>query len=73
MMGEVALWGFGLKMLYACAAVALLWALLRTWNHLTGNRFDDTFEEVLNDPLAGAVYYGLRFVGLCLLVGKLLS
>lgn len=72
-MFDVLLWSFASKALYAGAAVALLWALLRLWNGLTANRFDDTFEQLVREPGPAATYYGLRFVGLAILVGLLMA
>lgn len=72
-MDEVLLWSFLAKAIYAAGAVLLLIGLLRLWNALSPSKFDDVFERILEDKMAGAVYYGLRFLGLAVLVGLLMS
>jgi hypothetical protein len=72
-MEDVLFWSFATRSLWAALAVLLLWGLLRLWNHLTGDSFDYAFKEIVNDPPAAAVYFGLRFVGIALLVGMVLG
>lgn len=72
-MEEIALFGFVIKIIYCFVAIVFLWGVVRFWNSLTRNKFDDTFEEILKDPKAAATYYGLRFLAFAVLVGLLIS
>lgn len=72
-MEDVLALSFAVKGFYAALAVALLYAVNRLWNHLSGNRFDDAYRKIVQDPGAAARYHGFRFLGIAVLVGLLLS
>ncbi len=57
----------------AFLAVASVMVLLRLFDYLTGAPFSQIREEIKRDSMSAAVYYGLRFLGVCMLVGQLFS
>lgn len=62
------------KLLYAAVAVLLLVGILRLWDRANGAPFRDVMQRtVLRDARAAALYFGLRLVGLGLLVGLLIG
>ena len=72
-MGEVILTSIVVKLLTALAALLIVWGMFRLLDKGTGHPFSEAMEKMYESPLAVAAYYGLRFVGACLLVGLLLS
>ena len=56
-------------LMMAICAVLLVWLLLRLLDRISGCKFTVFLEEIRNDSMASAVYFGLRFLGACLLVG----
>ncbi|MCW8923681.1 MAG: hypothetical protein OQK69_08645 [Gammaproteobacteria bacterium] len=57
----------------AFIAVAGVMLLLRWIDKITGVPFSSIREVIKRDPISCAVYYGLRFLGVCMLVGQLFS
>lgn len=61
--------------LVGCAAA---WALSRLMDranshaHIAG-RFGVVIERIEQEPMSSAVYYGLRWLGICILIGWLFS
>ena len=58
---------------YAAAALALCWAVLTGLDRLNHAPFTKVQEVINADPRAAALYRGLRFLGVALLVGQLLA
>jgi len=63
----------GLKLVYALAAAAGLIALSSVFDQRAKRTFRESLETIAREPLALAVYYGLRIVALALLVGLLVG
>lgn len=57
----------------AVAALLLIWVLFRVLDKGTGMPFSKAIETIYQSPNAVALYYGLRFLGACVLIGQLLS
>ena len=57
------------------ALIALLatWGALRLLDSLGGKPFGGALNAIRGGSYATAIYYGLRFVGACLLVGLVLG
>lgn len=53
----------------AAAAILLVWFLLRVLDRASGSKFRVIYAVIIQNPQAAALYFGLRFVGACLLVG----
>lgn len=68
-MEEVLLLSFANRAVYAALAVALLYGLARLWNRLSGNRFDEAYDRIVQDPVGAGIYLGLRFVAFAVVVG----
>jgi hypothetical protein len=62
---------FLLNLFYACAGFSVLLIasvyLDRRIQKMKGGHFKEVINEIHQSPPAMAIYYGLRFVGLCLL------
>lgn len=63
----------GSRLAVATLAMAALFATLRIFDWIAGRRFDDTLTAITMQPMASAVYYGARFLGVALLLGFLLG
>lgn len=72
-MGEFALLGVVLRLVLVVLTLAGIVVGLRWYNRLTGDRFDAAFAGIVQDPGAASLYYGLRFVGICLLFGLVMG
>lgn len=57
----------------ALLAILSVMLLLRWVDKVTGQPFSEIRKVIITDAMASAIYYGLRFLGVCLLVGKLFS
>lgn len=61
----------------AVVGVACAWALARAMDHANqsprASRFLRVLEQIEEDPKAAALYYGLRWLGICILIGWLFS
>ena len=53
--------------------LALLFGALRVFDALGGTRFTQVLRQLEMVPMAQAVYYAARFVGIALLIGLLLG
>lgn len=62
-----------LKWAYAAAAVVGLIWLSSHFDQRAGRTFGQSMEDMAKNPVALAIYYAGRFVGLCLLVGMLVG
>jgi len=62
-----------LKFAYAIAGVLAALYFSRWLDHRAGLQFREVIAGVAKAPLAAALYYGLRFVAICLLLGLLVS
>jgi len=63
----------GLKFAYAIAGVLAALYFSRWLDRRAGLQFREVIAGVAKAPLAAALYYGLRFVAICLLLGLLVS
>jgi len=54
-------------------ALACLWLFMTLINKQQGLNFHAAFGKIEENPLACAVYFGLRFCGVCWLIGTLFS
>ena len=72
-MGEVLFTSATMTLAFAIVAIVLTLMVLRIFDVLTGAPFHSVREVIREDPKAAALYYGLRFLGVCLLVGQLFS
>jgi hypothetical protein len=58
---------------FALIAILLGWLLLRGLDRLSRVDFKLTMTRIAHEPHAAALYFGCRFVGVCLLLGMVLS
>lgn len=73
-MSEVLMISTGLNLVFAIVAVVVLVCLLRWFDKQAGVGFSEWITAVFNDnPKALAIYYGLRFLGVCMLVGAIIQ
>jgi len=63
----------GSRLAVAALAMAALFATLRLFDWIAGRRFAGVLETVTMVPMATAVYYGARFLGVALLLGQILG
>lgn len=57
----------------AVLALLILWGLFRLLDRAAGRGWLEVSDKILRNPLAAAVYYGLRFIGAAALMGMLLG
>lgn len=73
-MSDVVIMSTVLNLVFAVLAVVALVFLLRWFDKQAGVGFTEWIEAVSNEnPKALAIYYGLRFLGVCLLVGAIIQ
>ena len=72
-MGEVALFSFVLRFIYATAGLAGIVGTLYLFNKLTGSKFDAAYDGVMASPLAAAIYAGVRVFSVFLYYGLILG
>lgn len=58
---------------YAMVALILIRVVLSGFDRIVGLNFKEAIRGISNEPLAMALYLGLRFLGVCLLVSSLFS
>lgn len=63
----------GSRLALAALALAALFGCLRLFDHLGGVRFGRVLDSLALVPMAQAIYYGLRLLGVALLLGLLLG
>ena len=71
-LSEVALTGAAQSLVLAICALFLVWLMLRVLDKLAGRPFGEVYETITRDAKASALYFGLRFVGACTLVGMVI-
>lgn len=72
-MNQVLLTSIGLQLVTAIIALLVIWGMFRLLDRGMGHPFADAVEKMYENPMAVALYYGLRFLGACILIGLLLS
>lgn len=73
-MDEVILISTGLKLGFALVALLVAVLFLRFLDRRMGIRFSvHVWDTIKRDPLALAVYFGVRFAGVCLLIGRVIG
>lgn len=70
-MSGLILIGFLLNIAYLAAACAAVWTSLRALDWISGMKFGEAFEVIKYDPQSLGIYYGLRFLGVCILGASL--
>lgn len=58
---------------YAAVGIIIGWGVLRALDRLGGIDFKATAERISNEAKPAAIYFGLRFVGVCTLIGMAIS
>ena len=58
---------------FAVVGALALWLLLRGFDKLNKKPFSETLGDMQHEPKALALYYGMRFVGVCIFFGMVLS
>lgn len=64
-MGEVVLVSFLVDMAKFAGAVTAAWGILHILDRMAETKFTDALDTILGDPKAVALYFGLRFAGVC--------
>jgi len=65
---------FLLNIVYFVLAIGVGWLVLRGLDKLSGRDFKSAYNEMCNDKnLALALYFGARFVGICVVAASFLS
>lgn len=63
----------GLNLFYTAVALALVYGSSRFLNWHNGVSFgDDVHKKMVRNPMALALYYGLRWIGFCLVAASLI-
>lgn len=70
---EMLIYGMGLKFLWMIAGIVLLLIILRIFDKIAGVQFRKSFDTIEKDPVALALYFGLRFVAVCYVIGQILG
>jgi len=66
-MTEITLISFALNMMYLVVALFVVWGMLRVFDRLGGGSFSEIKQKMGEDSMSLAVYYGARFLGVCIL------
>jgi len=72
-MNEVIMTSTMLSVFYALVAVLGAWLMLRLLDRVSGVDFTKTMLGVCANEHSAAIYLGLRFMGVCILFGMVLS
>jgi len=70
---DIAAEGLMLRIVYAVMMVGVVWLVLRGLDRLAGVDFRNIMEVISADPKAAALYMGLRFLGVVLGMGLIIS
>lgn len=70
---EVILAGMGTKLVLAFIAIGIMLMTLRVFDYFAGIKFRSGFDTIEQSPMALALYFGLRLIGISIiLAGALL-
>ena len=69
----IAAWSRGTDLLMLIAAAFAVYAVSRIFDWTTGRKVRGHLDIIETDAHATAVYRGLRFIGICYLIGSLLK
>nr|WP_245634998.1 hypothetical protein [Marinobacterium profundum] len=72
-MAEVLTANAVITLMYALFALFAGWLALRALDVLGGVDFKTTAWRISSEPLSAAIYFGARFIGVCLLIGQVVS
>ena len=72
-MPELAGFSYLVDLCYTMTAALLLFFGLRYLDKRSGRPWPDTMQGILKDPVASALYHGLRILALCIFAGLLLG
>jgi hypothetical protein len=70
--GDIALLGPVVKLLMGTLGAFAMFAMLRIYDRLSNRNHIDDMDNVATDPKALALYKGLRFLAVAILIGQLL-
>lgn len=62
-----------ITVLYALFGIFAGWLVLRALDFIGGVDFKRTVRGISYEPLPAAIYFGARFIGVCLLIGMAVS
>lgn len=66
-MTEITLISFALNMMYLVVALFTVYGVLKVFDRLGGDDFNENKNIIEKEPLALGIYYGARFLGVCIL------
>ncbi len=66
-MGEIVAVSMLIDLLKFAGAVTAAWGILKVLDRMSDNKFTDALDLILQDPKAVAIYFGLRFFGVCMI------
>ena len=66
-MTEITIISFVLNMVYLVVALFTVWGVLHVFDKLSGGSFSEAKAQIQTNPMALGVYYGARFLGVCIL------
>ena len=70
-MDSFLLFDFLIKLFYVMVALGITRLALRAFDKYTGVDFKKSFKGVQDDPKAFALYIGLRFLGIAILISSI--
>jgi hypothetical protein len=73
MMEDFVTQGFVLRIVYSIMMVVIVWLLLRGLDKLSGVNFKEIMGVIREDAIAAALYLGLRFIGVVVGIGLVVS
>ena len=71
-MDKFLLLDFIIKLSYVLVALGIMVVALRQFDKFVGVNFKESFKGVLNDSKAFALYVGLRFIGVSILISSII-
>lgn len=71
-MNSFLLFDFITKLVYVLVALGIMTLVLRAFDRLTDVNFKESFKGVQNDPKAFAIYIGLRFTAISILISSII-
>lgn len=72
-MGEVVAVSMLVDLVKFFGAVTAAWAILRILDRISGAKFTEALDEIWKDPKAVALYFGLRFAGVCFIAAAFIK
>jgi len=72
-MPDFAITAFAWNMTHAVIAVFIAWVILRQLDRMAKIKFPEVMEKIHESSFSLSLYFGLRFLGVCLLIGDVVS